>query len=88
VGSVCVQYDISRLIANWEPPARPVCANCSNCRVYGNPDTPLVYCKAGHDQDGDRIQRVELGRTIRQKRPLGFRAASSCPDYDDMGGPS
>jgi hypothetical protein len=83
-----LHYDLSRMILNWEPPSRPACSNCANCRVYGNADAPLVYCSAGHGQHGEQQQQVELGRVIREKRPIGFRAAASCPDFDDMGGPS
>ena len=78
-----VMYDVARMIDNWEPPTRPHCSNCSNCRVYGNPDHPLVYCAAGH---GDDQKRVELGRVIRSNRPIGFRRADQCPAFDSMGG--
>lgn len=76
-----VHYDLTRLINNWEPPARAHCSNCSNCRVYGNADSPLVYCKAGFDAD----KRVEMGRLIRSVRPVGFRSAEKCLAFESMG---
>ena len=77
-----ILYDVDRMVRNWEPPSRPLCSNCSNCRVYGNPDHPLVYCAAGY---GDDQRGVELGRVIRQKRPLGFARAETCPAFESMG---
>jgi len=73
-------YDIGRIIDAWEPPDRPHCSNCLNCRVYGTSANPLVYCKAGYDEG----KRVELGRVARSHRPHGFKAASKCPSFDSM----
>lgn len=78
------KYDIGRLIAEWEVPHRPSCSNCSNCRVYGPADEPLVRCAAGHNESPNPVQ---LGRLIRPMRAVGFKSAEKCPDYDDMGEP-
>lgn len=72
-------YLIRGLIADWEPPARPHCSNCSNCIVSGAPDDPTARCARGH---GKVITLVEL---IRKRYPRQFEPAVKCPDWADMG---
>lgn len=79
-----IRYNLARVIDSWEPPARPNCSNCSNCRVYGRPAAPFVRCAAGYDNG----KRIDVGRVIRPVRPVGFRSAIRCPDYDSMDDPA
>lgn len=74
-------YLLRALIADWEPPAKPHCSNCSNCIVGGAPDEPTAHCAQGR---GNVITLVQL---LRKKAPRQFVPAVKCPDWDDMGGP-
>lgn len=67
-------------IRRWDFAARPRhCANCTHAIVSNEDGLALVSCDAGHG----RIQ--ELFRLIRPTRPVGFRDAAKCPDFDRAG---
>ena len=85
--SVMTQTDLAdearaqaRAILDWDPPLVPHCSNCASCRVTGTPETPMVRCAAGFDND----KPITLWRVIRRSSPRGFRAAGNCPSFDSM----
>lgn len=75
---------IAKQIDNWEPSDIPHCSNCRRAKVHGEPDDPKVRCEAGHGRDTKSHGReLNLTRLLREKLPLGFRAASECPDWEE-----
>lgn len=67
------------VLTEWEPPKVPHCSNCLYCTVGGSPLDPTVSCAQAHGR-----ANVPLWRLIRRQRPVGFRAAISCPDFRSM----
>lgn len=72
---------VRELCACWQPRTTPHCSDCRHAVVGGQPSEPTVRCARGHGGP------VPLWRLIRLVRPLGFRPAAACPDFDSMAGP-
>lgn len=66
----------------WDPTLKPIhCANCRRTRVSGAADDPRVCCGKGH---GGADRRTPVWALIRPLRPVCFRRAEDCPDFESM----
>ena len=71
---------LAHTIEDWDPDDRPVsCANCLHAVVSGDPERPTAHCEMGHGRP------KPLVRLIATQRPIGFKQAAQCPDFDGMG---
>ena len=70
-----------RILAAWDPAARPVhCANCLHAKVSGPPAAPVARCAQGHANG----RTLKLFKLCRRERPTAFRVAAQCSDFTSM----
>lgn len=74
------EYTVKRVVDDWEPPTDPHCSNCLHAKVGGPVRDPQVRCA----KNQGRIV-VPLVKLIRPRRPIQFRPARECPDFESMG---